>query len=96
MQDFVTAVKYDLPMIVVIFNNQKIHLIEEEQEEMGNTATQVDIANIDYAAFAAACGGVGYTAKTRAELQDALAKAKESRKPVVIDAYVEDASPMLK
>lgn len=96
MQDFVTAVKYDLPMIVVIFNNQKIHLIEEEQEEMGNKATQVDIANIDYAAFAAACGGVGYTAKTRAELQDALAKAKESRKPVVIDAYVEDASPMLK
>lgn len=93
MQDFVTAVKYDLPMILVIFNNQKIQLIEHEQEEMGNKATQTNLANIDFAAFAHACGGEGYTAKTRAELRDALAKAKTSRKPVVIDAFVEDSAP---
>ncbi|WP_238323446.1 thiamine pyrophosphate-dependent enzyme [Planococcus antarcticus] len=93
MQDFVTAVKYDLPMILVIFNNQKIQLIEHEQEEMGNKATQTDLANIDFAVFAQACGGEGYTAKTRSELTDALAKAKVSRKPVVIDAYVEDSAP---
>lgn len=95
MQDFVTAVKYDLPMIVVVFNNQKIQLIEEEQKSLGNTPTNIELANIDFAAFAIACGGQGYTAKTRAELQEALAKAKESKKPVVIDAYVEDLSPML-
>lgn len=93
MQDFVTAVKYNLPMILVIFNNQKIQLIEHEQEEMGNKATNIDLANIDFAAFAVACGGEGYTAKTRSELSDALAKAKLSRKPVVIDAYVEDSTP---
>lgn len=93
MQDYVTAVKYELPMILVIFNNQKIQLIEHEQEEMGNTATQTDLANIDFAAFARACGGEGYTAKTRMELRDALAKAKGSRKPVIIDAYVEDSTP---
>src|SRR5690606_34969960 len=93
MQDFVTAVKYRLPMILVIFNNQKIQLIEHEQEEMGNEATQVELANIDFAAFARACGGEGYTAKTRFELKDALAKAKNSRIPVVIDAYVEDSDP---
>ncbi|MDN3437886.1 pyruvate oxidase [Planococcus sp. APC 3900] len=93
MQDFVTAVKYRLPMILVIFNNQKIQLIEHEQEEMGNEATQVELANIDFAAFARACGGEGYMAKTRLELKDALAKAKNSRIPVVIDAYVEDSDP---
>ncbi|AQQ53197.1 pyruvate oxidase [Planococcus lenghuensis] len=96
MQDFVTAVKYDLPMIIVIFNNQKIQLIEEEQKSIGNTPTNIHLANIDFAAFATACGGQGYTAKTRAELREALAKAKESKKPMVIDAYVEDVSPPMR
>lgn len=93
MQDFATAVKYDLPMILVVFNNQKIQLIEHEQEEIGNKATNIDLANIDFAAFAEACGGIGYTAKTRDELREILMKAKDSGKPVVIDAFVEDITP---
>ncbi len=95
MQDFVTAVKYELPMIIVVFNNQKLQLIEDEQKMTGNKPTNVDLANIDFAAFAIACGGEGYTAKTREELQDALSKAKASKRPVVIDAYVEDISAVL-
>ncbi|HSI66803.1 MAG TPA: pyruvate oxidase [Planococcus sp. (in: firmicutes)] len=93
MQDFVTAVKYELPMTLVVFNNQKIQLIEHEQEEMGHSSTSVDLGNIDFAAFARACGGEGYTAKTREELQEALKKAAGSSIPVVIDAYVEDSAP---
>nr|WP_237704137.1 thiamine pyrophosphate-dependent enzyme [Planococcus donghaensis] len=93
MQDFVTAVKYDLPMILVVFNNQKLQLIEHEQQEMGNKATQVDLANIDFAVFARACGGEGYTAKSRDELRQALTQAKVSRKPVIIDVFVEDSTP---
>ncbi|MBX0315863.1 pyruvate oxidase [Planococcus glaciei] len=92
MQDFVTAVKYKLPMTLVVFNNQKIQLIEDEQEQKGNPADNVDLANIDFAAFAKACGGIGYTARNRTELKTALASAKASGKPVVIDAYVEDIS----
>ncbi|MBU9673054.1 pyruvate oxidase [Planococcus sp. CP5-4] len=95
MQDFVTAVKYDLPMIIVVFNNQKLQLIEDEQKMAGNKPTNVELANIDFAAFAIACGGEGYTVKTRAELQDALSKAKTSKQPVVIDAYVDDNSSVL-
>lgn len=90
MQDFVTAVKYDLPIIIVILNNQKIQLIETEQKEMGNKPTNIELANIDYAAFAEACGGLGYTARNRQELKDALEMAKSSNKAAVIDAYVED------
>lgn len=90
MQDFVTAVKYDLPMTIVVLNNQKIQLIETEQEEMGNKPTNIDLANIDFAMFAEACGGIGYTAKNRQELKDALEKAKAGNKAAVIDAYVED------
>lgn len=90
MQDFVTAIKYDLPIIIVVFNNQKIQLIETEQKEIGNKPTNIDLANIDFAAFAEACGGIGYTAKNRKELKDALQMAKSRSKATVIDAYVED------
>ncbi|TAA72689.1 pyruvate oxidase [Planococcus salinarum] len=90
MQDFVTAVKYDLPIRIVILNNQKIQLIETEQKEMGNKPTNIGLANIDFAAFAEACGGNGFTARNRQELKDALQMARASKKAVVIDAYVED------
>lgn len=95
MQDFVTAVKYELPMIIIVFNNQKLQLIEDEQKEAGNKPAEVELANIDFAAFAIACGGQGFTARTRAELQDALSKAKAGKQPTVIDAYVEDISAIL-
>lgn len=94
MQDFVTAVKYQLPMTIVVFNNQKIQLIEDEQKQVGNEPTETELANIDFAAFANACGGKGYTATSRSELKEALAKAKEGSQPVVIDAYVEDISAL--
>lgn len=92
MQDFATAVKYRLPMLVIVFNNQKIQLIEDEQEQSGNEPSEVEIADIDFASFALACGGEGYTARTRKELQNALLRAQKSEKPVVINAYVEDIS----
>jgi pyruvate oxidase len=94
MQDFVTAVKYKLPMTIVVFNNQKIQLIEHEQKEKGNEPAEIELANIDFAAFAKACGGQGYTARNREELAHALALAKESAVPAVIDAYVSDSSPL--
>ncbi len=95
MQDFVTAVKYDLPMTIVVFNNQKLQLIEDEQKQSGNKPSNVDLANIDFAAFAIACGGQGFTANNRAELKDALMRASSGNKPAVIDAYVEDISAIL-
>ncbi|WP_252311299.1 pyruvate oxidase [Sinobaca sp. H24] len=94
MQDFVTAVKYKLPIIMVVFNNEKISMIEFEQQAMGNQPEATDISDIDYAAFARACGGIGYTADSREELRHALKQASTSEVPVVIDAHVEHIPPL--
>jgi pyruvate oxidase len=32
MNDFVTAVKYNLPIVVIVLNNEKIAMIKFEQE----------------------------------------------------------------
>lgn len=94
MQDFSTAVKYKLPIIMVVFNNEKISMIEFEQQAMGNQPEATNISDIDYAGFARACGGIGYTADSREELRHALKLAASSDVPVVIDAHVENLPPL--
>ncbi|MFT8593325.1 MAG: pyruvate oxidase [Bifidobacterium sp.] len=95
MQDFVTAVKYKLPIIQVVINNQKLAFIEYEQQSAGQLNYEIDLEDMDYAKFAEAAGGVGYTARSNAEFKDALAKAYgESDRPVLINVYVKDNAPL--
>lgn len=58
MGDFITAVKHDLNMNVVVFNNGKLGLIQMEQEVHGMPEYMTALANPDYAMFAESCGGV--------------------------------------
>ncbi|KRM89381.1 pyruvate oxidase [Liquorilactobacillus vini] len=95
MQDFVTAVKYKLPIICVVLNNQKLAFIEYEQQSAGQLNYQIDLADLDYAKFAEACGGIGFNVKSNAEFKQALDKAyKVTDKPVLINAYVQDNAPL--
>ncbi len=94
MHDFVTAVKYDMPIIVVIMNNQKIGMIKYEQEEQGHLEYGTDLKNIDFAAFARACGGEGYKVSDHRELSDTFKKAAQEKKPVIIDVIIEDQPPL--
>src|SRR6185369_2233860 len=60
MADFVTAVKYKLPIKIVIIKNNTLGQIKWEQMVfLGNPEYGVDLHPIDFAAFARACGGVG-------------------------------------
>ena len=75
MADFLTAVKYNLPIKVFIFNNQQLGMIMQEQKMEGYPNWQTELQNMDYAAFARECGGVGITVKNPDELPDAVSKA---------------------
>ncbi|PKL55592.1 MAG: pyruvate dehydrogenase, partial [Methanomicrobiales archaeon HGW-Methanomicrobiales-6] len=59
MGDFVTAVKYDLPIVVVVFNNRELAMIREEQREAGYPPYGTDLVNPDFALYAEASGGAG-------------------------------------
>ena len=94
MQDFVTAVKYNLPMVVVVLNNKLLAFIEYEQQSAGQQNYAVDLAEIDFAKFAEACGGVGVNVTTDAEFAQALDKYQHPTKPVLINAAVYDEAPL--
>jgi len=85
MGDFVTAVKYDLPMVVVIFNNRELAMIREEQREAGYPPYGTDLMNPDFAAYAEACGGAGIRVTRPEDLAGAVKTAVQMNKPVVVD-----------
>ncbi|XXM70651.1 pyruvate oxidase [Lysinibacillus sphaericus] len=94
MHDFVTAVKYKLPIIVVILNNRKIGMIKYEQESIGHLEYETDLQDIDFAQFAKACGGEGYRVVKHEDLEPAFDMAAISNKPVIIDVHIEDQPPL--
>jgi pyruvate oxidase len=85
MGDFVTAVKYDLPMVVVIFNNRELAMIREEQREAGYPPYGTELVNPDFAAYAEACGGAGIQVTRPEDLAGAVKTAVQMNKPVVVD-----------
>ncbi|KQC04191.1 MAG: pyruvate dehydrogenase [Methanoculleus sp. SDB] len=89
MADFVTAVKYDLPMVVVVLSNRQLAMIRVEQmmEQYENYAT--DLLNPDFAAYADACGGVGIRVERPGDLGPAIERAMALNRPVIVDVFTD-------
>ena len=81
MAEFVTAVKYELPIIVVVMNNHQLGMIQVEQmmEHYPNYAT--DLLNPDFARYAEVCGGIGIHVSRPEELRPALLSAMSRKAP---------------
>nr|WP_263312845.1 pyruvate oxidase [Mammaliicoccus sp. Marseille-Q6498] len=95
MQDFVTAVLYKLPIIVVVLNNQELSFIKYEQQAAGELEYAIDLGDIDFAKFADSCGGIGYNVTDVDEIAPTLEKAKNANKPVIVNVKVDpDAAPL--
>ncbi|WP_159635766.1 pyruvate oxidase [Erysipelothrix anatis] len=88
MQEYMTQLKYNLPMVNIVICNESYGFIQVAQEMENNDTLGVDLTPMDYAKFAEACGGVGYHVETYDELMDALTKSKGTQVPVIIDVKV--------
>jgi pyruvate dehydrogenase (quinone)/pyruvate oxidase len=94
MAEFVTAVKYQLPIKVVIVKNNVLGQIKWEQMVfLGNPEYGVELQPIDFAAFARACGGTGYTIEDPKTCGDILEEALNAPGPVIVDAVVDPFEP---
>ncbi|MFP5224054.1 MAG: thiamine pyrophosphate-dependent enzyme [Actinomycetota bacterium] len=89
MPDLVTAVRYELPIDVVVFNNGRLGLIELEQTAAGFPVSETTLADIDIVGFARSCGAFGVKVETADELEPALKEAFSSAKPSVIEVVVD-------
>lgn len=90
MGEFMTAVHHKLPIKIIIYNNSAFGLITLEAESVGLPAFHkgIDFPNPDFAAFARACGGHGFTATKPTDLKDAISAAFTVDGPAIVDAVV--------
>ncbi len=96
MMEFITAVKYQLPIKILIFKNNSLGQIKWEQMVFeGNPEFGVDLQPIDFAGFAHACGGAGYTVEDPSEAGDVVNEALRNPGPTVIQAVVDQLEPPL-
>ncbi|MFO0888947.1 MAG: thiamine pyrophosphate-binding protein [Isosphaeraceae bacterium] len=94
MSEFITAVKYGLPIKVVVIKNNTLGQIKWEQMVfLGNPEYGVELHPIDFVKFAEACGGVGFHCEKPGEVRPALAAAFESKKPALVEAVVDPFEP---
>ncbi|WP_077596077.1 pyruvate oxidase [Oceanobacillus kimchii] len=94
MQDFLTAIKYNLPMTVIIFNNERIGMIKYEQEAKGNLDYKTNLESFNFAQFAENCGGKGYRVEKFEDLGPSIRAAASFNKPVIVDVCIEDEPPI--
>jgi pyruvate dehydrogenase (quinone) len=90
MADFVTAVKYKLPIKVVIIKNNYLAQIKWEQLIfLGNPEYAVDLQPIDFAAFARACGGTGFTLDNAKMAGSSIDEFLNTPGPAILEAVVD-------
>jgi acetolactate synthase-1/2/3 large subunit len=99
MAEFDTAVRYDLPVIVVVGNDARWNAEYQIQLRQygAERAKNCDLLPSRYDRVVEALGGFGALVTTAADLPDALDRAYLSRKPACINVMIESvAAPIIR
>jgi pyruvate dehydrogenase (quinone)/pyruvate oxidase len=96
MAEFATAVKYQLPIKVIIMKNNSLGMIKWEQMVfLGNPEYGGELQPIDFTAFARACGGAGFRVQEPLQCGPVLEQALATPGPVIVEAVVDPFTPPL-
>lgn len=94
MAEFATCVKYNLPVKVVVVRNNSLAMIKWEQMIfLGNPEYGCELQPINFAAFARACGGAGFSVDDPEQCGAILDKALAVPGPALVDALVDPFEP---
>ena len=97
MGEFATAVKYKLPIKVVVLKNDHYSRIMSEDRALGIPPFGTELQPIDFVRFAEACGGAGFACGRPEEVRPALEAAwRVADRPALVEATVDndaDVSP---
>ncbi|WP_309086618.1 thiamine pyrophosphate-dependent enzyme [Chelativorans sp.] len=94
--EFSTAVRYQIPLKVLVLKNNMLNQIAWEQMMfLGNPQFACELQPIDFALAAQAMGGIGYSVSRADEVEGVLDAAFAAVGPVVIEAVVDPYEPMM-
>ena len=100
IQELMTCVEYDLPVINIVLNNNYLGMVRQWQTMFyENRLSETDLsAQPNFKMLVEAFGGLGYRVTTKEEFDAALKDAVEKKKPAMIEVVVarnEEVLPMV-
>lgn len=89
MAEVTTAVKYGMPIKLILLNNAELGKISEEQREEGKPVWSTSLVNPDFAGFAETCGALGIRVSHREHLDEAMERLIEHYGPAVVEVMTD-------
>ncbi|MHA1144130.1 MAG: thiamine pyrophosphate-binding protein [Candidatus Helarchaeota archaeon] len=97
IQELETAVRYDLPFIIIVANNSAWGMIKANQQlNFKKRFIDTDFPDINYADIARGFGCHAERISDPAEIKPALKRAVDSKKPSVLDIIIDFKIPKIR
>lgn len=87
-----TIIRYNLPIVIVVFNNNGIYGGTEKSADPADPAPTSFVPNARYERIAEAFGGLGYWVETAEQLGKALKESLESKKPALLNVIIDPSA----
>jgi acetolactate synthase-1/2/3 large subunit len=87
-QELSTAVRYGIPVVVVVFNDDSYGNVARDLDEAWGGSIGAELANPDFVRLAEAYGVAGFRAKEPAEVGDLVREAMGLQRPALIEVPV--------
>jgi acetolactate synthase-1/2/3 large subunit len=87
--ELLTAAREHLPIVVVVFNDAALTLIDIKQRQREQPIAGVALGSVKWYALAQSMGVAGHTAATEDELRGALAAVRDADGPSLIEAMID-------
>jgi len=84
-----TAIRYDIPLVVLVLNDNAYGFIKWEQQAKGFPAFGLDYANPDFVKYAESYGAAGMRVGKGDDLSQLLRKAFDLKRVVLIDCPID-------
>lgn len=84
LADLLTAVRYQINITVIVFNNHALQMEKDKMVVNGNQPYGTDLTNPDFAMIAKACSWKGYNVKNESELDETIKNAFSHNGPTLI------------
>lgn len=91
LNEIITAVRYKLPIVILVMNNHVLGMVRQWQnlfyEERYSFTTLIN--DIDYVKLAESFGAVGFNLDKKDDVEEVLNKALASDKPVIVNVQID-------
>lgn len=94
VQELATAVQYQLPLVTIIFNDNRFTNVQRQQREwFDGRVICSDLHNPDFVKMAESFGAAGFSAEDPETLRTAIQQAFEEKGPSIIEVKVDEFFP---